>query len=333
MPKRATILDVAKAAGVSKATVSRVLAGDYPVAKPTAQRVREAVEELGYTASSRARSLATGRSDAFAVIISEPLDVFFADPTFARIVQGITDALSDTRVVPILLPTATPQEQGKAYRLITNQTVDAVIHLSPWSDQGLLDSLASEHVPTVVCGQDEGLEKDSPFSFVYSDDRLGAVQAAERVQAAGRTNPVAILGKQDQPAATDRLKGYQEVFDCLSDERIRWGDWSERAGADAMRSILDAGLDLDAVLAGSDRIARGAIEVLRRAGRNVPAHVSVIGYDDHPTAMDRSPALTTIAQPMHAQGEAACRLAQDMVEGAPARTIILPTELKDRETV
>lgn len=202
--------------------------------------------------------------------------------------------MSDTRVVPVLLPTATPQEQGKAYRLITSQTVDAVIHLSPWADQDLLDSLASQHVPTVVCGQDEGLEKDSPFSFVYSDDRLGAVQAAERV---------------------------------------RWGDWSERASAAAMRSILDQGLSLDAVLAGSDRIARGAIEVLRQAGRDVPADVSVIGYDDHPTAVGLSPALTTIAQPMHAQGETACLLAQDMVEGATARTILLPTELKERETV
>ena len=74
-------------------------------------------------------------------------------------------------------------------------------------------------------------------------------------------------------------------------------------------------------------------EVLRQAGRDVPADVSVIGYDDHPTAVGLSPALTTIAQPMHAQGEAACLLAQDMVEGSAARTVLLPTELKERETV
>ncbi len=330
--RRATIRDVAEAAGVSKATVSRVLAGNYPVSQETADRVHHAVQRLSYTASSRARSLATGRSNAVAVVVSEPLDTFFADPTFARIVQGVSDFLSHTEVVPVLLTTTTKVEQRKALRLITNQTVDAVIHLSPWSDEGLLDSLLNQQVPVVVCGQDERFERRGRFSFVYSDDRLGAAQAARHLRERGAQSPVAILGVPGQPAASDRLEGYRQVFPGLEDHRTAWGGWSEADGASAMQDFLRSGITFDAVMAASDRIARGALSVLSRAGRQVPADVLVVGYDDHPSATGLSPHLSTVSQPMHAQGETACRLAQEMVEGRPPRTVVLPTTLHVRET-
>lgn len=332
MAKHTTIRDVARAAGVSKATVSRYLSGDYPVAPSTAERIRIAVRDLDYTASARARSLATGRSDAIAVIVSEPLDTFFADPTFSRILQGIADALSDTEIVPVLLPAATATEQSKMFRLVTSQTVDAVIHLSPWSDEGLLEQLQTQQIPVVLCGQDDRYEPGGRFALVYSDDRVGAAHAAQHLYDRGVEHPVAILGVAGQPAATDRLTGYREVYPELILNRVRWGDWSESAGAAAMTDLLRSGGPIDGVLAGSDRIARGAIAVLLEAGLDVPNDVAVIGYDDHPTALDSAPQLTTVAQPMHAQGETACRVAREMIAGAEPRTILLPTDLRVRES-
>lgn len=333
MPKRTTIHDVANAAGVSKATVSRFLSGDYPIAPSTAERIREAVRSLDYTASASARSLATGRSDAIAVIVSEPLDTFFADPTFSRILQGIADALSETEIVPVLLPTVTATEQSKAFRLVTSQSVDAVIHLSPWADEGLLEQLHSQQIPVVLCGQDDRYESTGRFSLVYSDDRLGAAHAAEHLRARGVRSPVAILGAEGQPAASDRFAGYRDVFPELDADRIRWGGWSESAGAAAIRDLLSGPeRGIDGLLAASDRIARGAISVLLGAGLRVPEDVAVIGYDDHPTALDGSPRLTTVAQPMHAQGETACTIAREMIAGAEPRTVLLPTELHVRES-
>lgn len=331
MRKRTTILDVANAAGVSKATVSRVLAGDYPVSEATAKRVMEAVDELGYTASSRARSLATGRSDAFAIVVSEPLDIFFADPTFALLMQGIVAELQPTPIVPILLPASTPAEQQKLRRLATSQAVDALIHLSPWADGGLLSALESDSLPVVLCGQDERFSPER-FSFVYSDDSLGAREAATRLRAIGRSRPVAILGKEDQPAARDRFAGYRDVFPDLARHRVRWGGWSEHDGALAMRDLLASGTRFDSLLAASDRIARGAISEMELAGLRVPADVAVIGYDDHPTATSRAPELTTVAQPMHEQGRVACRTAMSMVDGQAPTTALLPTELVLRQT-
>ncbi|MCD4549770.1 MULTISPECIES: LacI family DNA-binding transcriptional regulator [unclassified Schaalia] len=330
--KRPTIDDVARSAGVSKATVSRVLSGTYPVSSSTKKAVQDAIDTLNYTASIRARSLATGKSESIAIVISEPLDTFFADPTFALILRGITDAMAATPYMPILLPTATPAEQRKALRLITNQAVDAVIHLSPWADQEFLTPLLTHTIPVVLCGQDHIPHWSHRFSFVYSDDRRGAAQAATHLASRGSRNPVALLGAPKQPAAQERLQGYRQIFPHLDNSRIRWGGWSPENGAQAMRDILASGIPFDSVLAASDRIARGALSVLTAHGLTVPTDVKIIGYDDHPTASDDSPQLSTIAQPMHEQGAHAFALTQDMLNGHAPRSVLLPTHLHIRET-
>lgn len=331
---RITISDVAREAGVSKATVSRVLADNYPVAEATKKLVRDTVEKMGYTASVQARSLATGRADAVAVIVSEPLDNIFGDQTFARILRGITDAMSETEIIPILLPTATETEQRKTLRLVTNQAVDAVIHISPWADAGLLKALAAEEVPTVICGQSQGISPDvaEKFSFVYSDDFEGAKFAANYMRGIGAKNPVAVLGVPDQPASIERLAGYREVFPQLQGERITSGAWTELFGAHSIEKFIADGVPFDSVFAGSDRIAQGVNAALRRAGMSVPEEVKVIGYDNNSVATEIAPYLTTIAQPMIAQGRAAFELARELISGLPARELVLPTELIVRDS-
>ncbi len=207
-----------------------------------------------------------------------------------------------------------------------------MIHLSPWTDQGLLVNLLHKQIPVIICGQDERLESSGRFSFVYSDDRIGARTAAEHLKSTGRQNPLAILGTPTQQAAQDRYRGYTEVFPQLDHLRTRWGGWGVSDGRAAMTDFLNRNFEFDAVLAGSDRIARGVIDVLHEAGRQVPQEVAVIGYDDDPSAANGTPTLTTIAQPMHEQGSVACAIAREMIEGGPRRTAILPTVLHQRQS-
>ncbi|MDY5585654.1 MAG: LacI family DNA-binding transcriptional regulator [Arcanobacterium sp.] len=331
---RTNISDVAREAGVSKATVSRVLGANYPVSPATKKAVEDAVEKLGYTASVRARSLATGRADAIAVIVSEPLDNIFGDQTFAKILRGITEAMSETEIVPILLSTVSEAEQRKALRLVTNQAVDAVIHISPWADAGLLNALATEQVPTVICGQSRGISPEIAqcFAFVYSDDFTGAKLAAQYLSESGVKNPVAILGVPTQPASIDRLAGYRKIFPELTEQRVVSGSWTELSGASGIQKFITDGVSFDAVLAGSDRIAQGVNAALRGAGINVPQEVKVIGYDDNLVATEISPYLTTIAQPMLEQGRVAFELAQELIAGQMPREVVLPTELIIRES-
>ncbi|MDO5719610.1 MAG: LacI family DNA-binding transcriptional regulator [Actinomycetaceae bacterium] len=330
---RATISDVARMAGVSKGTVSRVLKGTYPASQETVDAVHRAVEELGYVASVRARALAVGRADAIAVVLSEPFDYLFEDPTFAAIMKGIFDAMSGTAFVPVVLQMSTAVEQKKALHLISNQAVDGVIHLSPWSDEGLLDALVKHPVPVVLCGQTRNQTHAREFSVVYADDHNGARVAAQHLVDVGVQAPIAILGDSTQPAAIDRLQGYREIFgDRLDDSRIVFGGWSEYDGAIGLNTIMSRGVKFDGVLAGSDRIARGVLGVLRGLHKSVPQDVKIVGFDDHELASAFAPQLTTIAQPMHYQGERAFSLALDMISGTGPTTEVLETELKIRET-
>ena len=333
MAKRVTIADVARAAGVSKGTVSRTLAGTYPVSELTAKAVAEAVDELGYVASVRARALATGKANAIAVVLSEPFDALFSDPTFALIMKGVFDAMSTTEYTPLLLQVQSEAEQKKALHLLSNQAVDAVIHLSPWKDEGLLDSLLVQDLPVVLCGQTRNDAYMRKFSAIYADDILGGETAAKHLRSRGVHNPIVITGDADQPAAQDRVAGYKTVFESvLTDDRIVYCGWSEQDGVQAIHRFLKNGTPFDGVLAGSDRIARGAVTVLAAQGISVPDQVRVIGFDDHDIATQYSPQLTTIAQPMHKQGALAFAIAIEMVDGKQARIEILPTELKIRQT-
>lgn len=331
---RATMRDVARLAGVSKTTVSRVLNGSDLVTEETRTQVEQAMQEAGYVVSYQARSLATGRSNAVALLITEPFQDMWIDPTFASILGGTYSALSSTPLTPLLLQASTPAEQSKVRSLLEQGVVDGIIHLTPYVDTVLLEHLSTMRTPTVLCGRLPGDPYVSQFSTVYADDEIGAELAAEHLAERGRSLPVALLGPRANPAALDRLKGYRAVLrDLLPDERVHFGEWDERSGYQAAAQLLATDMSIDSLLCASDRIAVGALKALEEAGRSVPEDVSVIGFDDHPLAAQSTPPLTTVAQPMVSEGEAAVSLLTELLEGGAPRTEVLPMELKRRESV
>lgn len=329
-----TITDVARVAGVSRATASRAFNDSPAVTAATKAKVAAAVIETGFVMNAQGRRLATGRSQAIAILVTEPVDELFSDPTYGVILRGISERLSDTAMLPMLLQASTPLEHERAIRHFSNRSVDAVIDITPYVGGVMLEALRNQSLPVVLCGQLNDDPYEGIFSIVYSDDIEGARIAAHAMTERARGSLGVILGPEDNPAATDRLKGYRDVIGKdLDDSRVIFTGWDENSGFDAATVLIDRHPGLDGILAGSDRIAVGAMAALAAAGRSVPHDVSVIGFDDHALAARAQPPLTSVRQPLREQGRVAAELALRMIEGDAPETIVLHTELVRRASL
>lgn len=318
-----TLADVAEAAKVSRSTASRALNNSPRISRKTTERVRRIADEMGFIPNAQGRALAVGRTETIAILMTEPLDELFDDPTYAVFVGGITERLGESSYLPVLLQASTDFERRRVRQHLERRAFDAVIDISPYADTYLLDEIRKLGIPCVLLGQMENQPYEGLFSVVYSDDRQGSRLAAQALSDRGRTHPVAILGPHSNPASTDRLTGYRQVYgDRLSDDRVLYTGWDATAGFTAMMNLLDCHERIDGVLAGSDRIAAGAIEALHQRGMAVPDDIAVVGFDDHPIAERTDPPLTTIHQPLREEGVTAAELAMAMIDGDGATTVI-----------
>lgn len=332
--KRITLHDVAQKAGVSRSTASRALNGSKRISRQTTQRVKDAARALGFVANAQGRALAIGRSETISILITEPLDELLSDPTYGAFLRGISEELSHTSYLPVLMQASSAFERKRVQTHLEQHTVDAVINISPYEGMELLESIQNQHLPAVLCGQLQNNPYTTVFSNVYSDDVEGAAMAAKAMQKRGRKQIAVILGPADNPAVPDRLEGYRSVYGAgLDESRIVYTGWDESSGYSAISHLLDLDISIDGLLAGSDRIAAGAIAALASRNLSVPDDVSVIGYDDHPIAARIKPRLTTIHQPLLEEGRVAAQLALAMINGEEPSTKILHMRLINRESL
>ncbi|QOC94775.1 LacI family transcriptional regulator [Micromonospora craniellae] len=327
--KRPTIRDVAREAGVSYATVSRVLNGREWVSPEAVRAVREAIARTGYTANPHARSLATGRSGSIAFLLTEPQHLLFEDPNFSVLLRGVAQAVSDRQMTLLLMIASTPEERTRTVAYLSGGHVDGVLLVSPHSGDPLLNNLVRAEVPIVACGRVLGYEQ--VISSVAADDRSGARSAVEHLVAAGCRRIATITGPQDTSGGVDRLQGYTDALTAhgltVEPTRIQHGDWSRESGAAAMRTLLQQTPDLDAVFAASDMMAAATLPVLREAGRDVPGDVRVVGFDDSGLAATLDPPLTTVRQPLDRISEEMTRLLTDVIAGRTPISVTVPTSL------
>ncbi|PJJ71752.1 DNA-binding LacI/PurR family transcriptional regulator [Diaminobutyricimonas aerilata] len=326
-PRRPTIRDVAEAAGVSRGTVSRVLQGGHWVSPEASRAVNAAIKKTGYRVNPHARSLATKRTNSVGFLLTERLELLFEDPNFAELMGGVARALAEIDVSLVVLMAGTAAEQRRASDYIQQGHVDGVLLVS-WHNSGmdLVGQLHTAGVPLISCGVPLGYERK--IGWVAADDREGGRIATAHLVALGRRRIATITGPQDTAGARQRLEGYrEELGDTVDEALIERGDYSEASGARAMRALLDRAPDLDAVFAANDRMAAGALTELRAAGRRVPEHVAVVGFDDAPVARRTDPELTTLRQPFDRITSEMVRLLMQVIDGAPPATITLPTEL------
>lgn len=325
MSLRATIEEVASAAGVSRSTVSRVVNGSTAVSPEALLAVQRAIEELSYVPNRAARSLASKQTHAIALIVPEDTTRFFGDPFFAAIVAGITGALRGSDYLLNLL-IASDDPGDKMTSFVRNGGVDGALIVSHHTSDAFIERVA-DAVPVVWGGRPVRL-RESDY-VVDVDNVAGARTATQHLIETGRTRIATISGPVTMVSSVDRVQGFRGALaDAgLSPFVEEAGDYSEASGADAARRILAAGRP-DAIFVASDLMARGALTALRAAGIRVPDDVALVGFDDSSVALSTDPELTTMRQPMYAQGEAMAGVLLSRLAGRdPEHVTILPTEL------
>lgn len=327
---RPTLEAVAARAGVSRATVSRVVNGGDGVREPLVERVRRAVEELGYVPNQAARSLVTRRHDAIAVVVAEPETRVFADPFFALQLRGISKELTAHDNQLVLLLTEGRDDHARVGRYLAGGHVDGALVFSLHLDDPLPGLIRRAGIPTVFGGR-PGWSDGSGDDVLYvdSDNRGGAREAVRHLVDLGRRRIAHITGALDQTSAVDRLEGYRDVIGDADPKLVVEGDFTPSGGERAMRELLERCPDVDAVFAANDLTASGALRVLRAAGRRVPQDVAVIGFDDMlPVAEQTDPPLTTIRQDIEEMGRLMARLL--LGADAAASSVVLRTTLVRR---
>ena len=340
---------MAALAGVSRATVSRVVNGSPKVSPGVRAQVERAVAKLGYVPNRAARSLVTRRADSVALVVSEPHARFFSEPFFAGMVRGVSAALAATGVQLVLLIAQDLPDRRRLERYVVGGHVDGVLLASLHGDDPLPGTLERAGVPAVLVGRPpRGVRgtagvvprsnRTAPASWVDADNRGGAGKAVGHLARQGRRRIATITGPLDMGVGLDRLEGYRDGLAAAglagAGDLVETGDFTEEGGAAAMARLLERpGSPVDAVFAASDLMAAGALRALRTAGRRVPEDVAVVGFEDSAVARYAQPPLTTVRQPIEEMGRQATRLLLARVAGeAGAMHLILDTELVVRSS-
>ena len=332
---RPTLADVARAAGVSSATASRVLNG-FPRVKPEIRReVQRAMAELGYVRQRAARTSTLERTGSVAVIVCEQEFRVFSDPFFGRVLRGAGRELTRAGVQLVLLMAQSARDyETNALRFLRRGHVDGALFVSV-HDRYLIDP-ERIGVPVVSAGRPLSASPDS-CSYVDADNRGGAERAVRYLYESGRTTVATVAGPRDMPPGVDRLAGYRAAVaraGCDDPGLVAHGDFGQASGEHAALVLLDRRPGIDAIFAASDLMAVGVLRALRRTGRRVPDDVAVIGFDDSPIARQIDPPLTTVRQPVETMGARAARELLELIDdrSRDPRQVVLDTELVVRES-
>ncbi|WP_310961530.1 LacI family DNA-binding transcriptional regulator [Nocardioides terrisoli] len=335
MTQRATLEEVAARAGVSRATASRVLRGATNVSEAARAAVHAAAHEVSYSPNRAARSLVTGRSDSIAFMVDETEERMFADPFFLGMLRSVqvATAAAGLQLVFTVVSRAEDRERFVAYA--AGGHVDGVLLLSLHGTDDLPHRLEAEGVPTVLSGRP--FDDARGLFYVDADNVGGGRIATAHLVDSGRRVVATVTGALDMCAGQDRLTGYRQAVTAsgatLDESLVEPAGFTTAEGYAATERLLARRPDVDAIFAGSDLAAFGAIRALHAAGRRVPDDVAVVGFDDIRDAAEHQPPLSTVRQPVGALGSAMTRMLLARVTGAvPDPNVVLPVELVVRGT-
>ncbi|WP_338403894.1 LacI family DNA-binding transcriptional regulator [Cellulosimicrobium arenosum] len=324
-----TLEDVARVAGVSRATVSRVVNGKRKVAPAVQVTVLEAVAATGYVPNRAARSLVTRRTGTVAVIVSgaepEPEDDLYlpgilADPFFGRVVGSFVRSLRPHDVHPVLMVADNDETRRQVESYLRFGNADGALLVTTDADDPLIEQLMATGRPTVLFARPA---HPIPVSYVDVANADGGRLAAERLLERGCRHPGVVSGPLGVPAARSRLDGYCDALARRGHAYVPQveGNFTFESGEAAMARLLDLAPDVDGVFVGNDVMAQGAIQTLRARGRAVPDDVAVIGFDDSSVGTLSRPTLTTVRQPVEEMAAEMARMLLEQVDaGEPAVT-------------
>ncbi|MFN8450062.1 MAG: LacI family DNA-binding transcriptional regulator [Anaerolineae bacterium] len=325
-----TLNDVAKRAGVSPMTVSRVINNSGYIHKKTRERVEQAIAELGYVPNALARSLRFKQTKTLALLISD-----ITNPFFTTLARGVEDAASEQGFSVILCNTDESRDKEAQYlNVVIQKQVDGVLLVPAVSSVESGKFLQDCGVPFVVLDRRApGLEVD----IVRCDTEIGAYQLTNHLIELGHRRIAALSGPMQVTTAADRIAGYHRALAEAGMEdfaREYYGGFTVKSGYDLTKQVL-ASEEATALLAANNFIVFGALRALKEANLRVPDDISVVTFDDLLEVMGVEPFLTVVRQPAYDLGRRATQLMLDRLSGAATgapQEILLPTQLIVRQS-
>lgn len=331
---RPTLADVARCAGVSPATASRVINGFARVRPETRRQVEDAITNLGYVRQRATRMNDRRPTSAIAFVVCEDALRLFSDPFFGRALQGAGQRLAPSGSQLILLMARSDKELRSVVDYLHGDHVDGALVVSTHAGNAAV--LAEIEIPVVSIGRPV-CEDPNRHTYVDADNRAGAEAATRHLIEAGRTRIATVAGPKDMAPSVDRLAGYRAVLEeagRFEPGLVAHGDFRQVSGEHMALRLLDRRPDIDAIFVASDLMAAGVLRALRKTGRKVPDDVAVIGFDNSPLARATQPPLTTVDQPVEEIAARAARELLAMIAGGTTapRQVVLDTGLVLRES-
>lgn len=307
-PRRPTVTDVARYAGVSTATVSRVLTGANTVDGVLADRVRAACVALQYRPNSAARALARGKSLIIGLLVTE-----FRNPFFMDIVHGVEDVTQEHGYLLVLCNSKEDQErEGQYIELMCAEQVAGAIVVPTTDRKPILTPLVESGIP-VVCV--DRRVHDRSIDTVLIDNTSAARAAVAHLIGNGYRRIGLVTGPDRTTTARERLEGYRgallDAGIALDPALERRGPFTEELGRQLTDELLDLDPAVEALLIGNNRLVQGALAAIHARGMRIPEDIAVVGFDEVPWITPGSVSLTTVMQPAYELGStAALRLIQ-----------------------
>ena len=332
----ASITEVAKLAGVSAATASRVVsASDYPVSAATRERVLEAARALDYVPNALARGLLKSRVPVVAVIVHD-----ITDPYFAEVVRGVEDAASAAGFLVITCSSERDAERERSYvRLLRSIRAAAVVFAGSGLDDPALTEEMDRHL-AAMRADGAAVVHLSPHALgepdVGVDNAAGIAAMIAALVALGHRRIAFLAGPRSLYVARERLAGYRLGLEAAGigyDERlVVRTSFDADGGALGVEMLLAVGVPFTAISCANDLLALGALGRLAALGIAVPAAVSVAGFDDIPTAALTAPSLSTVRLPLREMGRRGFEHAEGVLAGGEPTRRVLPTEVVLRDS-
>jgi LacI family transcriptional regulator len=326
-----TIYDVARDAGVSPATVSRVLNGNQEVSKDLAERVRASVSALGYRRNSLARSLRRQSTTVWGLIISD-----IENPFFTSVARGIEDVAHQSGFSVVLCNSDEDLEKEARYLelVVEERMAGAIIAPASESDTDI-GPLVQRKMPVVAL--DRQLSRFAVDTALV-DNAQGAEQATTHLLDVGAKRPACVTGPERTTTGSERLEGFQRALAqagrASDPDYVRRSNFREDGGYTSTCQLLELHEPPDALFVANNLMALGALRALREYGAMVPRDVTFVCFDELPWAGLIHPSVTTVSQPTHALGRAAAELLLSRTReyAGPPKEIMLPPTLKVRES-
>jgi LacI family transcriptional regulator len=325
--KKADIAAVARQAGVSTTTVSRVINGVPTVSDENLRKVREAIRLLRYRPNPSARRLASGRNNTVGLVIPRFADMFHSFHV-SELIKGIGTAVERLKLSLLLHVT-----DGKSFLDVS--TVDGVLFADIDGNEDQLDLMIDQGVPSVVMVH---YVKELPVSCVAVDNRLAAERVVGYLAGLGHREIATITGHLRTPCGIERLDGYLKAMKErgleVKPHYVQRGDYTGQSAREPARRLLGGPDRPTAIFAASDEMAVATIEVARELSLRVPEDLSVVGFDDGPIAAFAKVPLTTVWQPLSQVGELAVEILHKQIFGKsrhPVKTL-LGTKLVERQS-